>query len=516
MSVSEKTFDPKRRELIRGALALGATAGVAACDRSSPLSDAEAGTTDSAHGNYSADVVVVGAGIAGLKAARDLAAAGKNVLVVEARNRVGGRTFNHAVTAPGASPGTIVEIGGQWVGPTQDRVLALLKELNLETFKTFDDGNYLDDRNGIKVPYGHVIPEGLDLGLGLNRLPLADPVGALEAEKAILLLDQMATEVPLDAPWTAPNAKAWDSMTFQSWIDQNQLTPGGQSLVTLAINSVFSVEPRDTSLLHVLFYIASAGTLEMLINTAGGAQDSRIVGGSQLISIRMAAQLGQRVLLNAPVTHVDQDDRGVTVRGENFTVQAQQVIVAVPPTIAARIRYNPLMPALRDQLTQRMPMGSVIKVQCVYPTPFWRDAGYNGQATSDTGPVKITFDNTPPDKSVGVLMGFMEGTDGRVASEWTLEQRRQGTIDSFVRYFGNGAAEPLEYIEQSWMNEEWTRGCYGAVFVPGGWTDFGKALRAPVGRIHWAGTETAAVWNGYMEGAVRSGEDAAKTVLTLL
>ena len=514
--MSEKRIDAKRRELLRGALVLGAAAGTAACGRSSPVSDAEAGEAAGASGRYSTDVVVVGAGIAGLKAARDLLAAGKRVLVVEARNRVGGRTLNHVVTAPGASPGTIVEIGGQWVGPTQDRVLALLQELGLDTFKTFDDGNYLDDRNGIQVPYGHVIPDGLDLGLGLNRLPLADPVGALEAEKAILLLDQMATSVPLDAPWTAPNAKAWDSMTFQSWIDQNQLTPGGQSLVTLAINSVFSVEPRDTSLLHVLFYIASAGTLENLINTAGGAQDSRIVGGSQLISLRMAEQLGNRVLLNAPVTHIDQDDSGVTVRGESFSVRGQQVIVAVPPTIAARIRYNPLLPALRDQLTQRMPMGSVIKVQCVYPTPFWRDAGYNGQATSDTGPVKITFDNTPPDKSVGVLMGFMEGSDGRAASELTVDERRQATIDCFVRYFGSGAAQPLEYIEQSWMNEEWTRGCYGAVFVPGGWTDFGKALRAPVGRIHWAGTETAKVWNGYMDGAVRSGEDAAKDVLALL
>ena len=512
--MSKNIFDPKRRELLRGALVIGATASVAACDRSSPVSDANAGAPGSAHGNYSADVAIVGAGIAGLKAARDLVATGKSVYVIEARDRVGGRTFNHSVTAPGATPGTIVEIGGQWVGPTQDRVLALLKELNLDTFKTFDDGNYLDYRNGLKLPYGHLLPD--PLGLGLNRLPPTDPVGAVDVEKAILQLDEMSKDVPLDAPWTAPNAKAWDSMTFQTWMDQNVLTPGGQSLVTLSIESVFSVEPRDTSLLHVLFYIASAGSLEMLINTAGGAQDSRVVGGSQMISIKMAEQLGDRVLLSAPVTHIDQSDSGVTVRGENFSVSAKQVIVAVPPTIAARIRYNPLMPALRDQLTQRMPMGSVIKVQCVYPTPFWRDSGYNGQATSDTGPVRITFDNTPPDKSVGVLMGFMEGSDGRVASEWTPEERKQGTIDSFVRYFGDAAKEPLEYIEQSWMNEEWTRGCYGAVFVPGGWTDFGKHLRAPVGRIHWAGTETATIWNGYMDGAVRSGEDAAKTVAPLL
>ncbi|TXH05317.1 MAG: flavin monoamine oxidase family protein [Nevskiaceae bacterium] len=511
--MSEETINPKRRTLLKGALTLGAGAGLAACGRSSPLATADAATPGTS-GSYSADVAIVGAGIAGLSAARRLAAAGKSVYVVEARDRVGGRTLNHAVTAPGASPGTIVEIGGQWVGPTQDRVLALIDELGLKTFKTYDDGNYLDYRNGQKLAYGHLLPDPLNLGL--NRLPPTDPVGAAEAEKAILQLDQMAQQVPLDAPWTAASAKAWDSMTFQTWIDQNVLTPGGQSLITLAIESVFSVEPRDTSLLHVLFYIASAGTLENLINTAGGAQDSRVVGGSQRISLAMAAQLGNRVLLGAPVTHIDQDESGVTVRGEQFSVRARQVIVAVPPTIAARIRYNPILPALRDQMTQRMPMGSVIKVQCVYPKPFWRDGGYNGQVTSDTGPVRITFDNSPPDASVGILLGFMEGSDGRAASTLTADQRRQATIDCFVRYFGNDAAQPLDYIEQSWMNEEWTRGCYGGVFAPGAWLDFGAALRAPVGRIHWAGTETATVWNGYMDGAVRSGEAAASAVAALL
>jgi monoamine oxidase len=512
--MARKPLDSKRRELLKGALALGAGASAAACGRSSPISGAYAATPGASSGNFAADVAIVGAGIAGLAAARALTATGKSVYVIEARDRVGGRTLNHAVTAPGASTGTIVEIGGQWVGPTQTKLLALLTELGLQTFKTFDDGNYVDYRNGIKLPYGHLLPDPLNLGL--NRIPPTDPAGAAEAEKAILLLDNMAAQVPLDAPWTAASAVAWDSMTFQTWVDQNLFTPGGQALITLTIESVFSVEPRDTSLLHVLFYIASAGSLENLINTAGGAQDSRIVGGSQLISIRMAQQLGNRVLLSAPVTHIDQDDSGITVRGEQFSVRARQAIVAVPPTIAGRIRYNPILPALRDQMTQRMPMGSVIKVQCVYPTPFWRDGGFNGQATSDTGPVKITFDNTPPDKSVGVLMGFMEGSDGRAASELTPAQRKQATIDCFVRYFGDGAAQPLEYIEQSWMNEEWTRGCYGGVFPPGAWLDFGKTLRAPVGRIHWAGTETATIWNGYMEGALRSGQDTAAAIAALL
>ena len=499
----------KRRDILKGALTLGTSGALAACGRSSPLATASAAD---ASGSYSAEVIVIGAGLAGLAAARKFVAAGKDVLVVEARERVGGRTWNHPVAS--STRGGIVEIGGQWVGPQQDRVLAYIAELGLSTFKTHDTGNYLDYRGGRTTQYGHIFPDPLNLGL--NRIPPTDPAGAADAEAAIVRLDQMAGTVPLDDPTQAPNAVAWDSMTMQSWIDQNVLTSGGAALVTLAIESVFSVEPRDVSLLHVLFYIASAGSLENLINTGGGAQDSRIVGGSQLISIRMAQALGPRVLLNAPVFRIDQSDSSVTVRGETFSASGKRVVVAVPPAIAARIRYYPLLPALRDQMTQRMPMGSVIKVQCVYPAPFWRDAGLNGQATSDTGPVKITFDNSPPDAEYGVMMGFMEASDGRAATELTLEQRRQATIDCFVRYFGDAAANPLEYIELSWMNQEWTRGCYGGVFGPGAWLDFGKTLRAPVGRIHWAGTETATVWNGYMEGAIRSGERVVEEILPLL
>lgn len=504
-----------RRDLLTGVAAAGAGSLLSACGSSTPLAGAQAAESGAAGGSYETEVAVVGAGLAGLTTARKLVAAGHDALVIEARNRVGGRTFNHTVTAPGASAGTIVEIGGQWVGSTQDRVLALIQELGLATFKTYDSGNYVDYRNGVLLQYGHIFPAD-PLNLGLNRIPPTDPAGAAESGVAIQRLNMMAAQVPLDAPWTAANAVAWDSQTFQSWMDLNLLTPGGKSLVALVIEAVFSVEPRDVSLLHVLFYIASAGSLEHLINTGGGAQDSRLVGGSQLISITMAQQLGARVLLNAPVTRIEQDADGVTVRGDNFSVRAKRCVVAVPPAIAARIRYRPILPGLRDQMTQRMPMGSVIKVQCVYPTPFWRDAGLAGQATSDTGPVRITFDNTPPDASVGVMMGFMEGEDGRLANRMTMAQRRQGTIDSFVRYFGGQAANPLEYVELDWMQEEWTRGCYGGVFGPGAWLNFGETLRAAVGRIHWAGTETATVWNGYMDGAVRSGERVTEEVAALL
>jgi monoamine oxidase len=201
--------------------------------------------------------------------------------------------------------------------------------------------------------------------------------------------------------------------------DANLLTPGAKSLLTLAFNTLFCAEPREVSLLHTLSVFHSAGGLEHMISTSGGAQDSRIVGGSQLISLRMAQALGSRVKLGAPVTRVEYNDKGVRVSGDRFSVQAQQAIIALPPTLVGRLTYSPPLNGLRDQLMQRFPMGSVIKVQCVYPTPFWRSAGLNGQATSDTGPVKSTFDNSPPDAKVGVIVGFITGSDARTEMQKT-------------------------------------------------------------------------------------------------
>ena len=445
-----------------------------------------------------ADVGIVGAGLAGLIAARQLVATGVSVCVLEARDRVGGRTWSRP-----AADGTLIDLGGQWIGPTQQRMQRLAAELGAETFKTWDTGNNIQYHAGERLVYS-------------GAIPTADRLVAGDVMEAMLNLNMMAMRMSPDAPWTAPEAAALDAQTFATWLDANISTLGARALLELAIQAVFSAEPRDLSLLHVLFYIRSAGGLMDLIGVTGGAQETRFVTGAQTIANRLAEALGERVILNAPVHTISQDASGTRIESDTITLTCDRVIVALPPTLAGRLRYRPALPSLRDQLTQRMPMGTVIKVHCIYPTPFWRGEGLTGQASSDTGAVRVTFDNSPPDGRRGVLLGFIEGDEGRLWGQRSLEERRVAVLECLVRYFGEQAGQPLDYIEQSWAEEEYTRGCYAGYMPPGVWSMYGPALRTPIGRIHWAGTETATVWNGYMEGAVQSGERAAAEILAAL
>ncbi len=441
------------------------------------------------------DVVVIGAGLAGLSAARELQRLGRKVVVLEARDRVGGRTLNEPI-----GDGKVVEIGAQWVGPTQDRVLALIDELALETFPTYAEGRNIFERGGRTSRYKGTIPR-------------TNPFGILEVGAAMRRLNRMAAQIDPASPWTASKAPRWDSETFATWMRRRVRTQAARDILRLAIIGVWAAEPEDVSLLHVLFYIRSAGTLEILTDTEGGAQQDRIVGGSQLISLRMAEELGDGVVeLSSPVRRLEHGPDGVGVGSDRLAVQAKRAIVAVPPALAGRISYGPPLPARRDGLTQRMAQGSVVKCMAVYERPFWREQGLSGAITSVTGPVSVGFDNSPPDGSPGVLLGFLEGRAARDAADLPQEQRRALVAESFGRLFGAEAADPIAYVDRAWAADEWSRGCYGGFMTPGAWTDYGSAVREPIGPIHWAGAETALVWNGYMDGAVGSGQDAARTV----
>jgi monoamine oxidase len=456
-----------------------------------------------------ADVAVVGAGFAGLTAARELVRAGHSVIVLEARDRVGGRVLNKSL-----GDGEESERGGTFIGPTQDHIAKLAEEMEVATFPTYNEGNNVfifDD--GSRVEWSADSPTG-------SAPP--DPQTLPEIAVVVARLDQMSTEVPVDAPWEAASAADWDGQTLEKWIEQNSVTPRFRSLVPFATRPIFGAEPRELSLLFTLFYIAASGnernpgTFERNFNTSGGAQESRFVGGSQLICLRVAEQLGGRVVLGSPVRRIVQSPGDIRVESSRLTVNASRVIVAIPPVLAGDIAFQPQLPPQRQQLQRRLPQGTLLKVTAVYDEPFWRAKGYTGQGGTTGGPVSATFDDSPPDGSPGVLFGFVGGDEGRKFMPMSVADRRAAVLGQFVEWFGGEAAGPRDYFETNWPAEEWSRGGPVGIAAPGVYTAYGPALRQPVGRIHWAGTETSTYWNGYMDGAVRSGKRAALEVIDRL
>jgi monoamine oxidase len=473
-----------RRQFIRASSALGAM--VAA-----PGAVSAGGTRSEP---VRADVVVVGAGLAGLTAARELKRSGRSVVVLEARDRVGGRTLAHATRT-----GEPLDLGGQWIGPTQDRILSLVNELGLKTYDQFSTGAKVLQIEGKVSTYEGAIP----------ALPF---LAKYDLSRMFSKLNKFSASLPLDAPYSAEHALQWDGMTLESWKRSFLKTSKAECLLDIVTQSVFGAEASDLSFLFFLFYLRSGGDLDRLTRIADGAQQTRVHGGLQQISQRLAEELGDAVRLNSPVRTIAHNSDGVNVFADTGFYEAARAILAVPPFLAGRIAYEPALPPVRAQLTQRLPMGSIIKCIAVYERPFWRDAGLSGEFVSDEGPLVSGFDDTPEGSEEGSLIGFIAGRAARAWGERSDAERRDAVMKQLSRYYGERAAHPVEFLEKNWMAEEWSGGCYEAYMAPGVMTQYGKALREPIGPIHWAGTETSDVWCGYMDGAIRSGERAAEEV----
>jgi monoamine oxidase len=452
--------------------------------------------------------VVIGAGFAGLTAARELVKDDRSVFVLEARNRVGGRVRNKSV-----GQGEESETGGTFAGPTQNHILALAAELGVDTFPTYNQGDNVYFVVGERTTYSDSGPTG-------TAPP--DPTIIPDLATVVTRLDEMSKEVPIDAPWEAASAGDWDHQTLEQWINENSVNPRFKKLVPAATRPIFGAEPREISLLFTLFYIAASGderntgTFERNFNTRDGAQMFRFVGGSQLICKKLAHQLGPSVKLHTPVHRIVVGKSGVRVESKRYNVRAKRVIVAVPPVLAGQIRYSPGLPESRRQLTRTMPQGTLLKVTAVYDRPFWRDAGLNGTAVSLNGPVNASFDDSPPDGSPGVLFGFVGGDEARHFRGQSKADRRAAVLKNFSDYFGAQALRPVKYFETDWPGAKWSQGGPVGIAGPGLLLASGPAIREPVGPIHWAGTETSNYWNGYMDGAVRSGKRAAREVLDQL
>jgi monoamine oxidase len=494
------TVRPSRRGFLAGSAGLAAAAALPAI----PAHAAGSSRT------MRTEVAVVGAGLAGLTAARRLHHAGHQVIVLEARNRVGGRILNHRI-----GPGKVAEAGGEFVGPTQDRIVALAKDVGVKTFDAYDTGDDLYVNGSTRLKYSDTGP--------LGTAP-PDPALLADIVKLSQQIDMLAAQVPVAAPWTAPNADSYDAQTLETWIRANAVNANGIiAILAPFTEALVGAEPADLSFLFVLGYVAAAGnaknkgTFERLFNVRNGAQMSRLVGGSQLVAKRVAEHLGHRVHLGTPVHRIEHTHSGVTVVAHDLTVHAKQVIVAVPAPLAGRIDYDPLLPTARNLLTERLAMGALMKVEAVYPHAFWRKDKLTGQFLTVGGPVGYAFDNSPPDGKPGVLAGFVGGVQNLKWGAKSHAERRHGVLKQYARIFDDDRfLHPDEYFDMDWTQTRWSTGGPTVIAGPGTLTQFGHALRTPVGRIHWAGTETSDYWQGYMDGAVRSGERAADEVEALL
>jgi monoamine oxidase len=440
------------------------------------------------------DVAIIGAGFAGLTAARALEARGLRVQVLEARDRVGGRS------RPGTIHGHTIDTGGQWVGVGHTRLTQLAEEAGAPLVPQYGTGEKVLQIAGVTRTYTGLIPP-------------VSPVSLIEMQLALMRLRSLQKHVDPKAPWASKLAHL-DTETVAHWQRRWLRSRGAQAIVDIGVRAVFCARPGQLSMLHFLSYLAANDSFDYLIASEGGAQAFVVKGGMHQLSVYLASKLRSPVMLEAPVERITQTNAHVSITHAKGELCAERVIVAMAPSMSRRIETDPSH-AARRRLGERMPMGSVIKCLVAYERPFWRDRGLTGEFVSDTAPFSPVFDASPLDASCGILVGFIDGPE---AVRWSAdpEGRRRVVIESLVAAFGPEAAHPVDYTDHDWIADPWSEGCYVGLPSPSTLTELGHALRAPHGRVHFAGTETAEAWTGYIEGAIASGERVAIEVADAL
>jgi monoamine oxidase len=437
-----------------------------------------------------ADVVVVGAGFAGLSTARRLTRLSRTVVVLEGRDRVGGRSLTTTIA------GIPVDLGGTFVGPTQDEVLKLAAELGCETVPTHNAGTNLIRWRGRVRSYRSTIPR-------LSMIEL------LDVSRIQWRVERLSRQVPVAEPWASPIAHRLDDQSLESWLRSVHASASTRDLMAIMARVTWGAEPADVSMLHAVRYVKAAGGLGPMLDVEGGAQQDRFPSGTQQIALKMAEELGDAVRRDAIVRRIERLADGVVVHTETDAITARAVVVAIPPQHRGAITFEPALPEGYAELTRHWPQGNLSKAYAAYDTPFWRADGRSGEALSDDGPVFITFDVSPSDEGPGILLGF---TDARTFDPLPAAARRERALDCFATLFGDAALAPIDYVDHCWGSEQFAPGGPTAAVPPGAWTSYGRWLRKPVDAIFWAGTETADEWTGFLDGAVRSGQRAAAEV----